>query len=71
MKPMIDTPVLKKYIMVILLILDNQNHCRLFYREAVSHSKGRESPLGAEREREFPATKVGSVRSIRFKSISV
>ena len=29
-------------------------------REAVSHSKGRESPLGAEREREFPATKVGT-----------
>lgn len=27
-------------------------------REA-AHSKGRESPLGAEREREFPATKVG------------
>ena len=28
-------------------------------REAAAHSKGRESPLGAEREREFPATKVG------------
>ena len=26
----------------------------------MSHSKGRESPLGAEREREFPATKVGT-----------
>ena len=29
------------------------------HREAASHSKGRESPLGAEREREFPTTKIG------------
>ena len=36
------------------------------HREAASHSKGRESPLGAEREREFPTTKIGGGGELSF-----